>query len=79
MNEKKGAEGAEGAEREVWAQSVWNKKNPNAGFPRDTSPKKYQFQNFLLIDLKLAFLSPKNWLERQKERSERKVYFTKSS
>ena len=28
-------------------------KVPNAGFPRDTSPKKYRFRKFLLIELKL--------------------------
>ena len=33
----------------------------NVGFPRDTSPKKYRFQKFLLIELKLLnypFLGP---------------------
>ena len=57
-------------------------KVPNVRFPRDTSQENYQFRNFLQIDLKLpetCFFSPKNWLERQKERSERNVYLTKSS
>ena len=34
-------------------------KVPNAGYPGDTSQKNYHFRNFLLIDLKRAFLALK--------------------